>query len=264
MFDIEERYIETHVRKRLPCNWKAAVEAFLEAYHVRETHASGQLGDEVTTQYDVFAPNVSRFIHTTGLNSPQRPVPRTEQQMLDYLTRNLRHGMAPLQLPEGMRARDFYAKLVQQQLGETSGRDFSHLSESITLDSIEYFCFPSAFFFPGLSLSMVYRFRPDPDDVDHSWFDLLMLRPRPLDGNAPPPPAVVELAVEDSYTRAAGLGGLGHVYDQDTSNMAAQTRGFKSTLKRGQTLGNYQEVRARHLHQRVRDHLIAGGYVPQD
>ena len=48
---LSQRYIETHVRKHLPCNWKAAAEAFIEAYHVRETHATGQLGDEVTTQY---------------------------------------------------------------------------------------------------------------------------------------------------------------------------------------------------------------------
>jgi phenylpropionate dioxygenase-like ring-hydroxylating dioxygenase large terminal subunit len=256
-FEFDDRYIETHVRKKLPCNWKAAIEAFLEAYHVRETHASGQLGDEVTTQYDVFEPNVSRFIHTVGMDSPQRPTPRTEQEILAHLTRNLRHGMEPLTLPEGMRARDFYARYVQAEIGERYGRDFSHLSESLTLDSIEYYLFPNAFFFPGLSLPMVYRFRPDPDDLDVSWFDLLILRPRPLDGEAPPPPEVIHLDVDDSYTIAEGLGGLGRVYDQDTANMAAQTRGFRASHKRGQTLGNYQEVRARHLQRRVRDFIDA-------
>lgn len=259
-FDIGDRYIETHVRKRLPCNWKAAAEAFLEAYHVRETHASGQLGDEVTTQYDIFEPNVSRFIHTTGLDSPQRPVKRTEAQIFAHMTRNLRHGESPLEPPEGMRARDFYAKHMQQEMGERYGRDFSHLSESITLDSIEYFCFPNAFFFPGLTLCMVYRFRPDPTSIDHSYFDLLMLRPRPVSGDAPPPPEISHLDVDESYTIAKGLGGLGRVYDEDTANMAAQTRGFRASLKRGQTLGNYQEVRARHLQRRVREHLAAGGY----
>jgi phenylpropionate dioxygenase-like ring-hydroxylating dioxygenase large terminal subunit len=78
---LADRYIETFVRKRLPCNWKAAAEAFLEAYHVRETHSTGELGDEVTTAYDIFEPNVSRFIHTTGLNSPLRNPPRTEQEL---------------------------------------------------------------------------------------------------------------------------------------------------------------------------------------
>ncbi len=57
--------------------------------------------------------------------------------MLAHLTRNLRAGMPPLELPDGMRARDFYAKYVQAEMGKTFGHDFSHLSESITLDSIE-------------------------------------------------------------------------------------------------------------------------------
>lgn len=263
-YEFEDRYIETHVRKRLPCNWKAAVEAFLEAYHVRETHATGQLGDEVTTQYDIFEPNVSRFIHTTGLDSPQRPAPRSEPEILAHMTRNMRRGMEPLTLPDGTRARDFYAQLVREQMGAQYGRDFSSVSESMTLDSIEYFGFPNSFFFPGLSLPMVYRFRPDPDDLDVSYFDLLILRPRPLEGTPPPPPDVIHLDVDDSYTIAEGLGGLGRVYDQDTANMAAQTRGFRSSRKRGQTLGNYQESRARHLQQRVRDHLVAGGFVPED
>ncbi|WP_419930773.1 aromatic ring-hydroxylating oxygenase subunit alpha [Candidatus Poriferisodalis sp.] len=255
---LENRYIETHLRKRLPCNWKAAAEAFIEAYHVRETHATGRPGDEVTTQYDVFEPNVSRFIHTIGMDGPERPVPRTEQQMLTHLTRNIRHGMEPLELPEGQRARDFYADFTKSQLGTQYGHDFSGLSESVTLDSIEYFLFPNAFFFPGLSLPMVYRFRPDPDDVDFSYFELLMMRPRPASGDAPPPPQVIELDVDDSYTKAAGLGGLGRVYDQDTANMAAQTRGFKASARGTQTLGNYQESRVRHLQRRVRECIASG------
>ena len=260
-FGIENRYIETHVRKRMPANWKAATEAFLEAYHVRETHASGQLGDEVTTQYDVFEPNISRFIHTVALNSPQRPKQFTEAELWARLS-NSRASTPATALPDGVRARDHYAKHVQAEMGKTYGQDLSHLSESITLDSIEYFCFPNSFFFPGLSLSMVYRFRPDADDIDVSYVDLLILRPRPLDGDAPLPPEVLQLDFDDSYTQSEGLGGLGKVYDQDTANMAAQTRGFRASRKRGQTLGNYQESRGRHLQQRVRQYLVAGGYDP--
>lgn len=257
---LADRYIETHVRKRLPCNWKAAAEAFLEAYHVRETHATGKVGDEVTTAYDVFEPNVSRFIHTTGLNSPLRDPQRTEQELLDRTMSRRAAGEQRVVGP-GERARDIYAEIVQQQMSEMYGHDYSHLSQSMTLDSIEYFVFPNAFFFPGLQLPMVYRFRPDPDSIDHSYFDLLMMRPRPADGPVPAPPPVIELDVDDSYSLAEGLGGLGRVYDQDTANMAAQTRGFRASRKRGQTLGNYQEVRARHLQERVRDFV---GAWPED
>ncbi len=253
---LSQRYIETHIRKHLPCNWKAAAEAFIEAYHVRETHATGQLGDEVTTQYDVFGENVSRFIHTRGLNSPLRSNPRTEDELLERISgRTL--GEGDLTLPPGVRARDHYANHVQETMGERYGHDFSHLSESITLDSIEYYLFPNAFFFPGLSLPMVYRFRPDPTSPDFSYFDLLFMRPRPPEGEAPPPPEVIELGIDESYSTAEGVRPLGRVYDQDTANLAAQTRGFKSSFKNGQTLGNYQEIRVRHLQQRVKTYLEA-------
>ena len=253
---LSQRYIETHIRKHLPCNWKAAAEAFIEAYHVRETHATGQLGDEVTTQYDVFGENISRFIHTRGLNSPLRSDPRTEDELLARISgRTL--GEGDLTLPPGVRARDHYANHVQETMGERYGHDFSHLSESITLDSIEYYLFPNAFFFPGLSLPMVYRFRPDPTSPDCSYFDLLFMRPRPSEGEAPPPPEVIELGIDESYSTAEGIGPLGRVYDQDTANLAAQTRGFKSSFKSGQTLGNYQEIRVRHLQQRVKTYLEA-------
>jgi len=199
-WDLEDRYIDTHVRKRLPCNWKAAAEAFLEAYHVRETHATGKLGDEVTAAYDVFEPNVSRFIHTTALNSPLLDPPRTEEELLARMVQ--RRATEPLELADGMRARDVYAKHIQDTMSEVYKQDFTHLSETMTLDSIEYFLFPNAFFFPGLQLPMVYRFRPDPTSPDASYFDLLMMRPRVPGQDTPDPPDVIELDVDDSYSMA--------------------------------------------------------------
>jgi phenylpropionate dioxygenase-like ring-hydroxylating dioxygenase large terminal subunit len=253
-FRLEDRYVETHVQKRLPCNWKAAAEAFLEAYHVKETHAGGAEGSEVTTQYDVFGEHVTRFVHTIGSPNPRVPQP-SEQQLLDGLWARGRHAGPAPRLEGGRTARDVYAEAMKRELGERYGRDLSHYSTSLTLDSIEYFLFPNAFFFPGLTLPMVYRFRPDPRDPDFCTFDLLMLRPRPTGRPAPPPPEPLQLGVDDSYTLAKGLGILGAIYDQDTGNLAAQTRGFKASLKRGQTLGNYQEMRIRHLHQTVERYL---------
>ncbi len=43
--------------------------------------------------------------------------------------------------------------------------------------------------------------------------------------------------------------GLGFVYDQDTNNLAMQYKGFLASVKKGETLGNYQEARVRHLHK---------------
>ena len=254
-FGIEDRYIETHLCKRLPVNWKAAEEAFMEAYHVKETHAGGRNFSEPITTYDVFPDNVNRFIHTVGAPNPRLPEPPTEQELMRQLWGRVpEEGECPT-VPEGMTARDCYAQVVQAQLGATYDQDFSHYSTAQTLDSIEYFLFPNFFIFPGLSLPMAYRFRPDPADPDYSYFDLYFLRPKHPHKAPPAPPEPLQLDVNDSYTRADGLGRLGAVYDQDTGNMAAQTRGFKTSDKRGQTLGNYQECRIRHLHKRVNDYL---------
>jgi hypothetical protein len=100
---------------------------------------------------------------------------------------------------------------------------------------------------------MVYRFRPD--GTDGAIFDLLFLRPKPPDGKYPPPPEPHHLEVDDSYTEVPGTGFLGAVYDQDTNNLLSQTRGFKASFKGAQTLGNYQESRARHLHMMVNKYL---------
>ena len=103
-----------------------------------------------------------------------------------------------------------------------------------------------------------WRWFPSDTFNDIFWnFDLIFLRPKPENKIPPRPPEPVNLEVEESYTLVESVGSLGVIYDQDTSNLAAQTRGFKSSLKRGQTLGNYQEVRIRHFQMKVNEYLSA-------
>ena len=95
---------------------------------------------------------------------------------------------------------------------------------------------------------MVYRFRPNGDDVDSSIFDILVLEPLPDGVEHPEPPEPTRLAIEQSYTEVPGLGWLGAVYDEDTSNLLQQQQGMKSSPHGGVTLGNYQEARIRRVH----------------
>ena len=67
-FPLENRRIRLHVQKVLPANWKAAQEAFMEAYHNFTTHDSPT---GANAQYDIFGPNVSRFIHNIGHYHPE-------------------------------------------------------------------------------------------------------------------------------------------------------------------------------------------------
>ena len=251
-FPLERRRITLHVRKKLPANWKAAQEAFMEAYHNFETHQSPNGGN---TQYDVFGKYVSRFIHNIGSYSAQslsdypgkqwRDPELTEDELLASLAG---FGAAETAVPEGDTARRVVARSMREQWSERLGVDLSGASEALLLDSIEYHLFPNMFFFPGIGVPMVYRFRPDGMQVDSSIFDLMLLEPLAEDQEHPEPPEPVALGVEDSYTQVEGLAWLAPVYDQDTDNLAAQQAGFKTSRKRGLTLGNYQESRIRRVH----------------
>jgi phenylpropionate dioxygenase-like ring-hydroxylating dioxygenase large terminal subunit len=259
-WDMENKFIAMHVRKKLPANWKACLEAFLESYHVLETHPQGvaTVGD-ANSQYDIYGDNVSRFVHLVGFPSPHIRDPRTEQQTLDALmAEGVVEGVGknPLQVPEGGRAREVFADYLKDLMGQAYQKDFSRLTVTETIDAIEYSLFPNTCFFPSLLFPMVYRFRPNGSDPDSAIFDLLYLQPLPDSGERPDPAEPVELDFEQSFHDVPGLDpGLATIYDQDTGNLIGQQRGFKSSAKPGQTLGNYQEIRARHVHQTLDKYL---------
>ena len=257
-WDLSAKFTAKHVRKLLPANWKACLEAFLESYHVLETHPQGVLtvGD-ANSQYDIYGDTVSRFVHLVGYPSPHLKESFSQQQLLDALmgegvVEGIADGATKLRVPEGWTARQVFAEHLQGLFGKAYGKDFSHLSISETIDAIEYCLVPNTCLFPSLLFPMVYRFRPNGNDPDSCIFDLLFLQPVPDSGVRPEPAEMVELDFEQSFHDVPGFDpGLATIYDQDTGNLIGQQRGFKSSTKLGQTLGNYQEVRLRQLHQTI-------------
>jgi phenylpropionate dioxygenase-like ring-hydroxylating dioxygenase large terminal subunit len=263
-WDLSDKFIARHVRKTLPANWKACVEAFLESYHVLETHPQGlpTVGD-ANSQYDVYGDFVSRFVHLVGYPSPHIKREMSEQELLEAL---LGEGVVedaynsdPVVVPAGSSARQTFASHLKKHLGTAYQRNFDHLSITETIDAIEYFSFPNACFFPSLLFPMAYRFRPNGMAYEETIFDLVFLQPLPATGERPDPADPVDLTVEQSFHEVDGFdAGLATIYDQDTGNLSAQQRGFHASKKPGQTLGNYQEVRIRQLHQTI-DKLMAQG-----
>ncbi|GAB3114195.1 aromatic ring-hydroxylating oxygenase subunit alpha [Pseudomaricurvus hydrocarbonicus] len=259
---LDQKFTAMYVRKKLPANWKACLEAFLESYHVLETHPQGvtTVGD-ANTQYDIYGDHVSRFVHLVGYPSPHLKSQPEQQAILDALfaeavvegTHNQQHGLT---VPPGESARKVFAEHLKSSLGQAYNRDFSDLSVSETIDAIEYCLFPNTCFFPSLLFPMVYRFRPDGCNPDQTIFDLLYLQPLPDSGKVPDPAEPFELDLQQSFHEIPGFDpGLATIYDQDTGNLESQQRGFKASLKPGETLGNYQEIRIRQLHQTLDKYL---------
>jgi phenylpropionate dioxygenase-like ring-hydroxylating dioxygenase large terminal subunit len=253
----EERYVAQHIQKELNCNWKIASEAFLEAYHVMETHSQLMLTNgDANTQYDCYGDHISRLINVAGSPSAFLEEVPTEQEILDLFLIGDREDVGDeLQVPEGGTARKVMAQHFRES-SVTNGLDLSQVSDSEIVDSIAYFVFPNQQFFSGVTFPIVYRFRPLGMQHDRALFELILLKPRPADNKHVEPAAPVRLKVEESYTTVPGMDPyVGEVFDQDTSNMQAVQEGAMATDKAGATLANYQEIRIRHFHKTLSKYL---------
>lgn len=250
-WDLSRRYTALHIEKELPCNWKAAQEAFMESYHTKVTHPQLLAGvADINTQYDVFGALVSRYYSASGVGSPHLETPLSEEERIAGMFSGDRAsaGEGPVLRP-GETARQVMARAVRQNLGAACGADLSGYTDSEAIDTIGYGLFPNATFFAGLSVPMIYRFRPLGDDPSRSLFELLFLRPIPDDGTRPEPAPTHRLSEDESYALVPGIDpAIAAVFDQDTANMRLQQEGFSASRKAGATLGRYQELRIRHFH----------------
>jgi nitrite reductase/ring-hydroxylating ferredoxin subunit len=256
---LEDRYIYLHVVKRIPCNWKLNIEAFMEAYHVIETHPQVAISNgDANSQYDIYGEHVNRFISTLGVLSPHHYGKYTEEDILKQFTLGDSSALdgTKLALSADGKARQTMADMFRGMFEKSTNTDLSGVSDSELLDCFSYTLFPNTFLFPGISLPMVYRFRPDPRDHRKSIYEVLFLRPLPVDGSRPTPAEPIHLRDDQSFTEAEGMDpGFGAILDQDTDNLVLQQEGLEASAKRGITLGNYQEIRIRHFERAVERYL---------
>ncbi|MCP5181567.1 MAG: aromatic ring-hydroxylating dioxygenase subunit alpha [Pseudomonadales bacterium] len=245
---LEDRFVTMHTQKVLQGNWKMCMEGFLEAYHVLATHPNRlHMSAWANTQYDLLSPHVSRFHQPLTSGNAIHPRQITERQLYAEL------GHDPNELKEGESARNAHCDKLRRSLGESLDVDLSQVPNAIMLDSIEYHVFPNACFFPGITIPLIYRFRPL--GHDKTLHDIMLLQPVPRSGHRPKPPAPVKLGMDDRYTSVKDFGFLDRVLDQDSDNFVRQWAGMRTSLKKGQTLANYQEARIRHFHATLDDYL---------
>jgi len=255
---MDKRFVELHMAKELPCNWKTAQEAFLEAYHVLETHPQLLKGTgDANVQYDIHSDHVTRFYAASGVNSPHLANPLSEQDLVNSMLVGDRSVLDDsMTVKDGESARMVMSRFLRQVVSEKYRTDISKCSDSEIIDTIEYHIFPNMVLFPGISLPMVYRFRPIGSDPNRTLFELLFLRPVPDDGEAPEPAKLFRIGEHESYSTVPGFDpAFGFVYDQDTDNLRAQQQGFRASRKGKQTLGNYQESLIRHFQMVVDKYL---------
>jgi hypothetical protein len=125
------------------------------------------------------------------------------------------------------------------------------------LDVIQYYVFPNLMPFGGFSSPLVYRVRPDGDDPEHAFFEVWLLLPYPDSGEPPASAPLRVLAEHENFADVAELSYFGPILDQDAVLMPRVQRGLRSSKKGTITLGNYQEIRIRHMRQTLEAYLRA-------
>jgi phenylpropionate dioxygenase-like ring-hydroxylating dioxygenase large terminal subunit len=251
-FNLEDRYKAAHVAKVMPCNWKLAMEAFVEAYHVSSAHPQvlGYYGDS-NTQYDVWTDvrHVSRMISVQGVPSPSmRGIP--SERTIEEMRRDVPFFAGrPIEVADGETARAKLAERARQRISKSVGRDMSELSDSESLDLIEYMLFPNMVPWGGQALPITYRFRPNGDDPESSIMEIMFLFSKAPDGTHPAPATMTMLGLDQKWADAPELGSAAMVADQDTDNLMRIQRGLRTSRKPGVTLACYQESRIRHFHE---------------
>jgi len=262
---LEDRYTVCHVTKPIPANWKLNIEAFMEAYHVPDTHPQvSPTNADVNSQYDTYGEHVNRFISTLGVVSPVHEGKYSQQDVLDMFTVGDSSIVTEKPtVPADGSARQMMADMFRTGFEQAANTSLDHVSDSEILDCFSYTIFPNTFVFPGISLPMVYRFRPNPKDHRESLYEVMFMRPKPKDGSFVETAEPVHLTREQSFKEAEGMDpGFGDILDQDTDNLILQQEGLEASAKSGLTLGDYQEIRIRHFEKAVDKYMAMPPKVP--
>jgi phenylpropionate dioxygenase-like ring-hydroxylating dioxygenase large terminal subunit len=254
---LENRRVAAHVARVTPANWKVAMEAFIESYHVSPTHPQAvPVSEYAETQYDIYNDNVSRLatISIAPVNETLKGM--SEQDFADFGARTT--GREPVQLKPGQTYREALAEERRAIVGETLGKSVDHLTDCEMLDAVEYFVFPNFMPWHGYGLQITYRFRPNGDDHESCIMEVYFMVPRKLSEPCPRAPETIWVPDGGTFAEVEALGRVGPIFDQDWVNILGVAKGLRSTVKSGLWLSQYQEARIRHYHKRI-DAFIAQG-----
>lgn len=260
-FKPQDRYTAFHLRKKVRANWKVVMEAFLESYHVVETHPEslGFTGD-ASTRYDIWDDgegHISRLFTPQAVPSPHLGDQASVEQAVNMMYQAIAMGMPGVPVPQydsasPLPGRAQIAQWRRQMMGAALNRDFSASCDAEMIDSIQYFMFPNFCPWYGEGLPLVYQFLPLGDNPDESLMSVRLTAPVPGGGLPRPPSAPIRhLDFDEAFNTAPEIGLLSMIFDQDMSNLPVVQRGLKAAAAGRQyaSLGRYQEQRIVHFHE---------------
>jgi phenylpropionate dioxygenase-like ring-hydroxylating dioxygenase large terminal subunit len=278
-FKLEDMRIAWYKSVVLPANWKTALDAFIESWHVPGTHPQLLRPDKHLTpptiaesqQYGATFNELFRY-HSRHADlyryGPEGDVgkvraaygvdPRAIYTNVEYSLRELgalylKSDMAAateLLTTEGADGPDGNA--IYQQLrrkhARAAGIDYPDLSPAqLKAAMYDWHVFPNTVFLIDMGCCLTYRARPHGPDPDSCIFD--------VQGLELPPAAGLPMARRQFFD-AWEDGHMGEILSQDFSNMSEVTTGLHSSHFDGHRLNTAQEMTIWNYHLAIDEFLF--------
>lgn len=257
------------------CNWKTAIEAFLEPYHVAGTHTqllaygdyyalSKQYGLHSVSSYDTREEKfqMSESAGTTRAGKGDDPrvstyeLIRENYETVNYSasTETLVNAASRLvdELPEGTPPAEIIAHWLKSAKADDAARGviWPEVPPEIKKESgLAWGLFPNQNILHGETFALCYRVRPYGNDPDKCVFESYALERFP-EGEEPKTAWVYADPVGDNW---------GSVLAQDFSNMEFVQKGMKSSGFRGPLPNPHQEQKVINLHRNLANFMEGRG-----
>lgn len=260
-----------------PCNWKVAVEAFLEGYHVPATHPQLEVpsanfiyGEDVSGEtpqyahldhlYETFANGHGRFLG--GEKTPMAGHARTAGDPVDIMADRLNllvTGMDAMVLkedvalvrslkgkpiPEGSSLGGEYVKALYATAAAEQRPMPKPAREVLNQWGGEIFVFPNLMILPQAGNCMIYRVRPNGFDPDSCIFEILSTKTYPA---TQPVPRPVVQSMEDVSDPEQFL----QIPRQDFANIPRMQKGLHTKGCKQIWLADYYEKLILNMHQEI-------------
>lgn len=253
------------------CNWKTAIEAFMEPYHVEGTHTQllkyGQYyayskahGKHGVSGFDERDPTMkmqqSSTITRAGKGADAR-VSTYELQNEIYETVNHASTTETLvnaakrlvdELPEGTPPGEVIKHWLARARADDAARgvDWPTITPQQMADAgLAWSVFPNMSILQGITFALCYRARPHGEDPNKCIFESYAIERYP-EGQEPKTEWVYAEPTAEKW---------GKVLSQDFSNMAAVQRGMKSRGFRGTLPNPHQERKVTNFHRVLADYM---------
>lgn len=270
-FELEKMRYRWYVTAVLPANWKVALEAFMEGYHVAATHP--QL---LPWQGDDYTQSAAHGKHSHfGYWQMKLPLGQPSPRLKGMVREDAREGVIGFfeimerELAAIFSARDCAAAQTLRQhapadvdpmtafgmaveLGRAAAQaDGAGYPEGLSYEKLgragaDWHLFPNCVTLPYFDGALWYRARPNGDDPDTCSYDIWSLQ-RYAPGAEPP--------LERRVVNVMAGESIGAILDQDVSNMSRVTRGMKSRAFRFARPNPVQEVEVSNFHRVLEEML---------